>query len=54
MTYCCQIVPQLTATVMTEIERLLGNKPARPPMVSTLAMRNQQNNSSTTVRVDMT
>ncbi|XP_048488853.1 uncharacterized protein LOC105380545 isoform X3 [Plutella xylostella] len=52
--HALQIVPQLTATVMTEIERLLGNKPARPPMVSTLAMRNQQNNSSTTVRVDMT
>lgn len=34
---------------MLEIERLLANKPQRPPMVSTLAMRNQQN----TVRIDM-
>lgn len=47
-----QIVPQLTPSVMVEIERLLANKPQRPPMVSTLAMRNQQNNNS--VRVDMT
>ncbi|CAG9781959.1 unnamed protein product [Diatraea saccharalis] len=48
-----QIVPQLTPSVMIEIERLLSNKPQRPPMVSTLAMRNQQNNNIT-VRVDMT
>nr|XP_034839541.1 voltage-gated potassium channel subunit beta-1 isoform X1 [Maniola hyperantus] len=50
--HALQIVPQLTPTVMAEIERLLSNKPQRPPMVSTLAMRNQQNNN--TVRVDMT
>ncbi|XP_072930474.1 voltage-gated potassium channel subunit beta-2 isoform X2 [Epargyreus clarus] len=49
--HALQIVPQLTPSVMIEIERLLANKPQRPPMVSTLAMRNQQNN---TVRVDMT
>ncbi|CAH0578198.1 unnamed protein product [Chrysodeixis includens] len=50
--HALQIVPQLTPVVMVEIERLLSNKPQRPPMVSTLAMRNQQNNN--TVRVDMT
>ncbi|XP_075991491.1 potassium voltage-gated channel subfamily A regulatory beta subunit hyperkinetic isoform X4 [Anticarsia gemmatalis] len=50
--HALQIVPQLTPSVMVEIERLLANKPQRPPMVSTLAMRNQQNNN--TVRVDMT
>ncbi|CAH2985434.1 unnamed protein product [Chilo suppressalis] len=50
--HALQIVPQLTPSVMVEIERLLSNKPQRPPMVSTLAMRNQQN--SNTVRVDMT
>ncbi|XP_061704063.1 voltage-gated potassium channel subunit beta-2 isoform X3 [Cydia pomonella] len=50
--HALQIVPQLTPLVMAEIERLLANKPQRPPMVSTLAMRNQQNNN--TVRVDMT
>ncbi|CAH2034267.1 unnamed protein product, partial [Iphiclides podalirius] len=50
--HALQIVPQLTPSMMTEIERLLANKPQRPPMVSTLAMRNQQN--SNTVRVDMT
>ncbi|XP_063837452.1 voltage-gated potassium channel subunit beta-2 isoform X2 [Ostrinia nubilalis] len=49
--HALQIVPQLTPLVMIEIERLLANKPQRPPMVSTLAMRNQQNN---TVRIDMT
>ncbi|XP_041987859.1 voltage-gated potassium channel subunit beta-2 isoform X2 [Aricia agestis] len=49
--HALQIVPQLTTNVMVEIERLLSNKPQRPPMVSTLAMRNQQN--SNTVRVDM-
>ncbi|XP_073954181.1 potassium voltage-gated channel subfamily A regulatory beta subunit hyperkinetic isoform X1 [Choristoneura fumiferana] len=54
--HALQIVPQLTPLVMSEIERLLANKPQRPPMVSTLAMRNQQNNlnNSNTVRVDMT
>ncbi|XP_031767320.1 voltage-gated potassium channel subunit beta-2 isoform X11 [Galleria mellonella] len=51
--HALQIVPQLTPSVMVEIEKLLANKPQRPPMVSTLAMRNQQNNSNT-VRVDMT
>ncbi|XP_032527522.1 voltage-gated potassium channel subunit beta-3 isoform X2 [Danaus plexippus] len=50
--HALQIVPQLTPSVMVEIERLLSNKPQRPPMVSTLAMRNQQN--SNTVRIDMT
>ncbi|XP_022832822.1 voltage-gated potassium channel subunit beta-1 [Spodoptera litura] len=50
--HALQIVPQLTPIMMIEIERLLANKPQRPPMVSTLAMRNQQNNN--TVRVDMT
>ncbi|XP_046977413.1 voltage-gated potassium channel subunit beta-2 isoform X7 [Vanessa cardui] len=50
--HALQIVPQLTPVVMIEIERLLSNKPQRPPMVSTLAMRNQQN--SATVRVDLT
>ncbi|KAJ2954398.1 hypothetical protein O0L34_g2662 [Tuta absoluta] len=49
--HALQIVPQLTPTVMMEIDRLLGNKPQRPPMVSTLAMRNQQNSNS--VRIDM-
>ncbi|XP_059055184.1 voltage-gated potassium channel subunit beta-2 [Achroia grisella] len=51
--HALQIVPQLSPPVMMEIERLLANKPQRPPMVSTLAMRNQQNNNNT-VRVDMT
>ncbi|CAG5008179.1 unnamed protein product [Parnassius apollo] len=50
--HALQIVPQLTPSAMVEIERLLANKPQRPPMVSTLAMRNQQNNN--TVRLDMT
>ncbi|XP_039763539.1 voltage-gated potassium channel subunit beta-2 isoform X3 [Pararge aegeria] len=50
--HALQIVPQLTHSVMADIERLLSNKPQRPPMVSTLAMRNQQNTN--TVRVDMT
>ncbi|VVC93759.1 unnamed protein product, partial [Leptidea sinapis] len=38
-----QIVPQLSPSVMVDIERILANKPQRPPMVSTLAMRNQRN-----------
>ncbi|XP_050360478.1 voltage-gated potassium channel subunit beta-2 isoform X3 [Nymphalis io] len=50
--HALQIVPQLTSVVMKEIERLLSNKPQRPPMISTLAMRNQQN--SATVRIDLT
>ncbi|GBP97987.1 Voltage-gated potassium channel subunit beta-2, partial [Eumeta japonica] len=57
--HALQIVPQLTVDVMTEIERVLANKPQKPPMVSTLAMRNQQgnnnnnNNNGNTVRIDM-
>ncbi|XP_045458312.1 voltage-gated potassium channel subunit beta-2 [Melitaea cinxia] len=50
--HALQIVPQLSPSVMDDIEQLLSNKPQRPPMVSTLAMRNQQN--SNTVRLDMT
>ncbi|XP_012288261.1 voltage-gated potassium channel subunit beta-2 [Orussus abietinus] len=34
-----QLIPKLNATMMTEIERILDNKPSRPPMVSTLALR---------------
>ncbi|XP_063223445.1 voltage-gated potassium channel subunit beta-2 [Bacillus rossius redtenbacheri] len=34
-----QLVPKLNASTMSELERILDNKPARPPMVSTLALR---------------
>ncbi|XP_050520207.1 voltage-gated potassium channel subunit beta-2 isoform X2 [Daktulosphaira vitifoliae] len=34
-----QLLPKLNANVMAELERILDNKPVRPPMVSTLAMR---------------
>ena len=34
-----QIVPKLTTAVVAELERILDNKPVRPPMISTLAMR---------------
>ncbi|XP_049944506.1 voltage-gated potassium channel subunit beta-2 [Schistocerca serialis cubense] len=34
-----QLVPKLTSSTMAELERILDNKPARPPMVSTLALR---------------
>ncbi|BET00290.1 Potassium channel [Nesidiocoris tenuis] len=34
-----QLVPKLNTTVMSELEKVLGNKPARAPMVSTLALR---------------
>ncbi|XP_022905616.1 voltage-gated potassium channel subunit beta-2 isoform X2 [Onthophagus taurus] len=34
-----QLVPKLNTNVMAEIERILENKPTRPPMVSTLALR---------------
>ncbi|XP_045509549.1 voltage-gated potassium channel subunit beta-2 isoform X1 [Colias croceus] len=44
--HALQIVPQLSPVVMVDIERLLSNKPQRPPMVSTLAMRNQQNTNA--------
>lgn len=36
-----QILPQLSPTTMMEIERILDNKPQRPPIVSTLALRGQ-------------
>lgn len=49
-----QVAPQLTVAMMEEIERLLANKPSRPAMVSTLAMRNQQTNNTGTVKIDMT
>lgn len=34
-----QLLPRLSVAVMLEIERILDNKPIRPPMVSTLQMR---------------
>ncbi|CAO1379329.1 unnamed protein product [Diamesa hyperborea] len=34
-----QLVPRLSVPVMLEIERILANKPVRPPMISTLQMR---------------
>ncbi|KAG7201480.1 hypothetical protein KM043_004240 [Ampulex compressa] len=34
-----QLIPKLNANIMNEIERILDNKPSRPPMVSTLALR---------------
>ncbi|XP_066584450.1 voltage-gated potassium channel subunit beta-2 isoform X2 [Prorops nasuta] len=34
-----QLIPKLNANMMSEIERILDNKPSRPPMVSTLALR---------------
>lgn len=34
-----QIVPKLNSNIITEIDRILENKPTRPPMVSTLALR---------------
>lgn len=34
-----QLIPKLNTTMMTEIERILENKPSRPPMISTLALR---------------
>ncbi|XP_015836069.1 voltage-gated potassium channel subunit beta-2 [Tribolium castaneum] len=34
-----QLVPKLNTTMIAEIERILENKPSRPPMVSTLALR---------------
>ncbi|CAK1555003.1 unnamed protein product [Leptosia nina] len=46
--HALQIVPQLCPAVMVDIERILANKPQRPPMISTLAMRNQQNNANRT------
>lgn len=32
-------MPKLSAAVMLDLERVLDNKPVRPPMISTLAMR---------------
>ncbi|XP_039280937.1 voltage-gated potassium channel subunit beta-2 isoform X2 [Nilaparvata lugens] len=34
-----QLVPKLNTNMMNELERVLENKPCRPPMVSTLALR---------------
>lgn len=34
-----QLLPRLSANVMLELERILENKPIRPPMISTLALR---------------
>ncbi|GLH11388.1 Voltage-gated potassium channel subunit beta-2 [Gryllus bimaculatus] len=34
-----QLVPKLNSSTMSELERILDNKPTRPPMVSTLALR---------------
>jgi len=37
--HALQVVPKLTASVVLDLERILDNKPVRPPMISTLAMR---------------
>lgn len=34
-----QLLPRLSSGVMLEIERILDNKPIRPPPISTLALR---------------
>lgn len=34
-----QLVPKLNSNMMADIERILENKPTRPPMISTLALR---------------
>ena len=34
-----QLVPKLSNAIMDDIDRLLSNKPSRPPMVSTLQQR---------------
>ncbi|XP_036318911.1 voltage-gated potassium channel subunit beta-2-like [Rhagoletis pomonella] len=34
-----QLLPRLSTSVMMELERILENKPVRPPMISTLALR---------------
>jgi len=34
-----QLIPKLNAGIMSELERILDNKPSRPPMISTLALR---------------
>ncbi|XP_077301966.1 potassium voltage-gated channel subfamily A regulatory beta subunit hyperkinetic isoform X2 [Arctopsyche grandis] len=39
--HALQILPQLSPMAMAEIERILENKPQRPPVVSTLALRSQ-------------
>lgn len=37
--FAFQLIPKLNANIMSEIERILDNKPSRPPMISTLALR---------------
>lgn len=34
-----QLIPKLNTNLMSELERILENKPTRPPIVSTLALR---------------
>lgn len=34
-----QLLPRLSASVMLELDRILDNKPVRPPPISTLALR---------------
>ncbi|KAL7300996.1 hypothetical protein TKK_0006270 [Trichogramma kaykai] len=34
-----QLIPRLTDNVMTDIERILRNRPSRPPIISTLELR---------------
>lgn len=34
-----QLLPRLSTSVMLELERILDNKPIRPPAISTLALR---------------
>jgi len=34
-----QLIPKLSTTVMNELEKILDNRPVRPPMISTLALK---------------
>lgn len=48
-----QLLPRLSVAVMLEIERIVENKPVRPPMISTLAMRGLISHGETRIGITL-
>lgn len=51
--YSLQLLPRLSVSVMLEIERIIENKPVRPPMISTLQMRGLISHGERNIRITL-
>lgn len=48
-----QLLPRLSIAVMLEIERIIDNKPIRPPMISTLQKRGLISHGELNIRISV-